>query len=296
MEDGRPSMTAFIVAALRAHHQLSAPAPRILEDSLAMRLAGLASPAEVRAFVETMTQRLTEFGGRSEAEAKVRRMMTCTCVRSRFFEDQLAASLRRGMKQLVVLGAGLDSTACRRADITDGMTVFEVDHPATQAWKRDRLAAIDVPLPGNLAFVPFDFERQTLAEALAAGGVQADAMTFFSWLGVQPYLTDETVLSTLDVIAAFPSGSELVMDLLTPDNVRRDDGLEQGGRRLLASMGEPFRSSYAPDRFRACLQDRGFADIDMVGFQDWLLRHAARFQGRFSADPGPMLLVAAQVA
>jgi methyltransferase (TIGR00027 family) len=146
------------------------------------------------------------------------------------------------MKQLIILGAGLDSTAYRCPDITSSLEIFEVDYPATQAWKRDRLEAIGVSIPRNLTFVPFDFERQTMAGALTVGGVRADQMSFFTWLGVQPYLTDDAVMSTLDVIASFPSGSELALDLMTPTDARQSEGTTQGMRQMLevvAKSGEP---------------------------------------------------------
>jgi methyltransferase (TIGR00027 family) len=296
MEDGRPSKTALMVAVLRAHHYLSTQEPRVLNDSLAMQLAGRASPTDVSAYAEGVVEYLAAFGDRSGAQAAVQDLMMSVCARSCFSEDQLAASLARGMKQLVILGAGLDSAAYRRPDITDGLDIFEVDYPATQAWKRERLASIGVSIPRNLTFVPFDFERQSMAEALAAGGVRTDEMSFFSWLGVQSYLTDDAVMATLDVIANFPPGSELVLDLLTTSPARQSESMTQGGRQWLASAGEPFKSTYEPNVFNARLEQRGFTHIHMVSFHDWFLLHSARFHGRFSMNPGPVVLVTAQVA
>jgi len=283
---------------MRAHHYLLAPEPRVLNDPLAMQLAGMASQTEVSAYIDGMVQRLAQFGDHSAAEAVVRDGMMCVCARSRIVEDKLAASLARGMKQLIILGAGLDSTAYRCPDITSSLEIFEVDYPATQAWKRDRLEAIGVSIPRNLTFVPFDFERQTMAGALTVGGVRADQMSFFTWLGVQPYLTDDAVMSTLDVIASFPSGSELALDLMTPTDARQSEGTTQGMRQMLevvAKSGEPFKSIYAPDVFNALLQQRGFTHIDMVVFHDWYVRHSARFHGRFSTNVGPCIQVTAQV-
>jgi len=270
-----------------------------LEDSLAMYFAGMTSPAEVGAFVDRMVERFATFGERHAAEALVHDVMLCVCARSRIAEDRLAASLGRKMKQLVVLGAGLDSTAYRCTELTAELQVFEVDHPATQAWKREKLASLRIAIPGNLSFVPFDFEHQTLAEALTAGGVRTDRMTFFTWMGVQPYLTDEAVMSTLDAIANFPSGSELALDLMTPPDVRQLESMTEGMRRmmaLVAEQGEPFKSTYAPDVFKARLHERGFADIDVVVFHDWFIRSGPRFRGRFSTNVGPCVQVSAIVA
>ena len=292
MEEGRPSKTALMMAGLRAHHLLSAEAPRVLSDTLAMPLAGLESPDEVRAFADRMADMYAAYGDRAVAEGLVRDMTMSGCGRSAFFEDRLAASLARGMRQLVILGAGLDSTAYRRADIIEHLDVFEVDYPATQTWKRERLASIGVPTPENVTFVPFDFDRQTLAEALAAGGVRADRMTFFSWLGVQPYLSDDAVMATLDTIAAFPSGSELVLDLFTTLRFGQSEvqAVAEGGLQLVASIGEGFKSTYAPEDFAARLRERGFARIDMVSFDDWF----RPFDGRFVCN-APIILVSAQV-
>jgi methyltransferase (TIGR00027 family) len=296
MEDGRPSITAVVVASLRAHHYVSVPEPRLLDDHLAMQLTGMTSPAEVLARFDAFVDRLAEHCDRSDAAEAIERMMMTVCARSRLMEDQLAASLERGVKQLVILGAGLDSTAYRSFEVTRRLAVFEVDHPATQDWKRKRLAEAGVAIPDNLVFTPFDFERQTLAQALAAGGVRPDEMTFFSWLGVQPYLTDQAVRSTLQTIATFPSGSELVLDLATTSSGQRTTEVEQAGRKVVASLGEPFRSAYAPAVFAAQLRQCGFTQIDMVSVQDWLGRQTGRFNGRFRASAGLAMLVTAKVA
>ena len=298
MQDGRPSTTALTAAVMRAHHYLFAEEPRILDDALAMQLAGMASPAEISGFMDDMVQRLAKYGERGAAESMVHDGMMCVCARSRIVEDQLAASLPRGMKQLVILGAGLDSTAYRCPRIASGLQIFEVDHPATQAWKQERLAAIGTPIPRNLTFVPFDFEHHTLDGALEAGGVHTDQMSFFTWMGVQPYLTDDAVMSTLDAVASFPSGSELALDLMTPTDARQSAGMTEGMRQMLqvvAKSGEPFKSTYAPDEFYDQLQRRGFVHIDMMVFHDWFVRQSARFNGRFSTHVGPCVQVTAQV-
>ena len=295
MEVGRPSTTAVMMAVLRAHHYLTTQEPRILTDPLAMTLAGVTSPVLIQEYVEGIVRALMAFGDRNAAETSVRALTTGTCVRSRFAEDQLAASVTRGVQQLIILGAGLDSMPYRSADVTAGLRIFEVDYPATQDWKRQRLVSGGVPMPTNLTFVPFDFERQTLADALATWGVRFDTPSFFCWLGVQPYLTVDAVMSTLDVVARFPSGSELVLDILTPER-DGDERMSEGGRSLLASLGEPFKSRFERNEFAAQLERRGFTRIEMVSTHDWLRRNSARFGGRFSAELGPALLVTALVS
>jgi methyltransferase (TIGR00027 family) len=283
-----------MMAALRAHHFLTESPPRILDDSLAKGLIGAASEAEVGAWVERFVELLTPFGGRDAAERAVHRLTMYACARSRFVEDQLAASLSRGMKQVVILGAGLDSMAYRSPDLVGSLRLFEVDYPATQAWKREKLASLPIALPDNLTFVPCDFERQTLTEALSAGGVRTE-MSLFSWLGVQPYLADEVVMSTLDLVASFPTGSELVLDLVTSGDGRPRDPVLEGSRQLLHSIGEPFKSAYAPERFEARLRERGFDQIAMLSYPDWYRCQKERFDGRYSMPEGRSILVSAQV-
>jgi methyltransferase (TIGR00027 family) len=116
-------------------------------------------------------------------------------VRTRFAEDALAAAVERGVRQVVVLGAGLDTYAYR-STLRDRLCIFEVDHPATQAWKRQRLVDAAIPIPNSLTFAPIDFKHQTLAEGLAAAGFDSAQQTFFTWLGVVPYLASVLFLPT----------------------------------------------------------------------------------------------------
>jgi methyltransferase (TIGR00027 family) len=108
-------------------------------------------------------------------------------LRSRYVEDELDQAIKRGVSQYVILGAGLDSFAYRKRHLVDVLRVFEVDHPATQTWKRERLKAVGVDLPTNLTFVPLDFEKQSLIETLRMKGYRSDTPALFSWLGVVPY-------------------------------------------------------------------------------------------------------------
>lgn len=262
MEDGKPSETAHMVAAMRAHHFYTASEPRILDDHLAGPLAGFQNAEDVASYLANITDRFAAIGDREAAEAMVAEITQGICMRSRLVEEQLAIVRERDLSQVVVLGAGMDSLAFRRLDLTRGLKVFEVDHPATQAWKRAALATIGTEIPDNVTFVAFDFEHQTLAQALAEGGVDTTAITFFSWLGVQPYLTEETVMATLAVLGAFPRGSQLVMDLIPPVDEAADENVSDGFRQLLAviaSMGEPFRSRFTEDAFMARLRQCGFS-------------------------------------
>ena len=166
--------------------------------------------------------------------------------RSRFAEDELAASILTGATQYVVLGAGLDTFALRNPH--PGLQVFEVDHPATQAWKRELLAAAGMTLPANAHLVPVDFERNHLATALLASGFNSQAKTIFAWLGVVPYLSSAAFRATLSFIATFPEGSGVIFDYGQPRAALPP--LEQLAHDSLASRvqlaGEPFQLFFTP--------------------------------------------------
>lgn len=199
MQYGQPSLTALGAARLRAAHQVLDGAS-ILVDPLAARILGSDNEASLEhAHADPLGPRLRWF----------------IAARSRIAEDALRVAVEQGARQLVVLGAGLDTLAYR-TDLAGRLRIIEIDHPATQAWKREKLSDAAIAVPDTLAFIPFDFERQMLADALGASGFDHDARTFFSWLGVVPYLTEQAVLLTLALIAGLPGGGEVVFDYVNP--------------------------------------------------------------------------------
>jgi methyltransferase (TIGR00027 family) len=160
--------------------------------------------------------------------------------RSRYAEDKLAAAAANGVRQYVVLGAGLDTFAYRNP--FRHVRVFEVDHPATQAWKRERLQTAGIAIPNELSFVAVDFERQKLDEELAAAGFAMSEPAFFSWLGVTPYLSREAFQGTLRFITAMPAGSGVAFDFAVERSAlgfMERIALAELSRRV-ASAGEPF--------------------------------------------------------
>ncbi len=183
--------------------------------------------------------------------------------RSRFAEDCLAAACARGVRQYCLLGAGLDTFALRNTHT--GLRVFEVDHPATQAWKRGLLERNGIAAPESLHFVPVDFERQELGRELEAAGFERRAPALFAWLGVVPYLTPEAFRQTLRFIAEQPRGSGVVMDYGLPREALSP--LEQLGRDSLASRvalaGEPFQLFFTPEQMRAELA--AFETVEDLG-------------------------------
>jgi methyltransferase (TIGR00027 family) len=268
MEPGRPSRTAFGAAAHRAAHQLI-EGGRVFADPLAVRVLGETPQAVV--------------DGEADKPA-TRAMRHFIAARSRFAEDSLAAAVGRGVRQYVVLGAGLDTFAHRNPYTEQGLRVFEVDYPATQAWKRARLADAGMATPASLTFAPVDFERQTLAVGLAAAGFDAAAPAFFAWLGVLVYLTNAAVTETLGFIAGLPGGAEVVFDYGEPASAyppaRRAAQTLREAR--MAAIGEPWRTRFTRSELDAELRRLGFDGIEDLGPADI----ARRFHGVQRAD-GP---------
>lgn len=247
MQSGQPSRTALAAAAHRAVHQILDQA-RYFHDPLALKILGTDAEALVRD---------------AEEHPSRRRMRIFIAVRTRFAEDALAEAVNHGVRQLVVLGAGLDTFAYR-SPFGDRLRVFEVDHPATQAWKQDRLAEASIPIPPWLTFAPIDFEQQTLADGLASASFDPTQPTFFTWLGVVPYLTEPAIFATLGFIIGLPGGAHVVFDysdppeLFTPEQRARHE--VRAGR--VADLGEAWVSFFDPATLHFRLAGIGFAEIE----------------------------------
>jgi methyltransferase (TIGR00027 family) len=267
MQVGVPSRTALAAAFHRAAHQVLEQG-RIFSDPLALRIVGEDADSVVKW---------------AEEDPSRRRMRIFIAVRTRFAEDALAAAVERGVSQLVVLGAGLDTYAYRCA-MRDRLRIFEVDHPATQAWKRQRLAEAEIPLPASLTFAAIDFERQTLAEALAAAGFDPTRPTFFTWLGCVPYLTEEAVWSTLGFIAGTAHVAHVVFDYADPPDSLAPEMRDWHDRRAarVAGLGEAWLSYFEPDQLRTRLLSLGFSEVEDLGPPAIAARY---FPGRIASVP-----------
>ncbi len=240
MEAGRASLTALGAARLRAAHQVL-DGGRIFRDPLALAILGADADAVVRA---------------DDGDPWRRRLRLFVAVRSRVAEDALAAAIEAGLAQLVILGAGLDTLAYR-GSVDEALRIFEVDHPATQAWKRTRLAEAGIPLPNNLRFVPVDFERDSLGERLAAAGLDPQRAAFFAWLGVVPYLSESAVYETLREIGSRSGGADVVFDYASVTHAAL--------AARTAAVGEPLVSFFRTDALHARLRSLGFATVEDLG-------------------------------
>jgi methyltransferase (TIGR00027 family) len=250
MQEGTFSKTAHRVAVRRAAHQLL-DQPRVLDDPLALRIIGAEAENELRS-------------NPKEDHAFSRAFRAFMAARSRFAEDELALAVAQGVRQYVVLGAGLDTFAYRNPH--SGLRVFEVDHPATQAWKRERLEAAGIAIPTSLTFAPIDFERRTLADGLGQSGFNGSAAAFFSWLGVTPYLTREACLVTLSFIAKMPVGSGVVFDFAVDPallNLGQRMALKALSKRV-AAVGEPFQLFFDPEKLQGEMKGMGFRRTEFL--------------------------------
>lgn len=268
MEQSIASRTALRVALRRAAHQIH-DSPVVFYDPLAVAILGEAYAEELRR-TPLRPDRPFSIGLRAFLVA-----------RSRYAEDNLKRAVESGVHQYVLLGAGLDTFAYRNPYAE--LRVFEVDHPATQQWKRELLQHNNIAIPGSVTYVPVDFERQSLSTQLGDAGFNSQAPAFFAWLGVVPYLTLEAFRATLSFIAAQPPGSGLTLDYGQPRAVL--PFLEQLAHDSLASRvekaGEPFQLFFTPAEIATELS--GFHSLEDLG--------AAEINARYFAERGDQLAV-----
>ncbi len=255
MIESSPSITAQRAAMHRSAHQIL-DEPRIFDDPLAMRIIGAESSAALQAAPQ-------QFAAAQGSEL----LRAFIAARSRYAEDALGEAVRRGLRQYVILGAGLDTFAYRNPYTQARLHVFEVDHPATQSWKRAQLDEAGISIPASLTFVPVDFERQIMADGLRQASFNHGEPAFFSWLGVTPYLTKEAAASTLKFIATLKTGSGVVFDyvispsLLNPQQRSAFDDLS----KRVAKAGEPWRTFFDPSTLAAEMKAFGFAEAIDLG-------------------------------
>jgi O-methyltransferase involved in polyketide biosynthesis len=284
MHSARPSRTALRVALRRAAHQLH-DRPLVFEDPLAVPILG-------PGYLEDLRRTPDPAPGQKARPFSIG-MRAYLVARSRYAEDALAQAVASGATQYVLLGAGLDTFAHRNP--YPSLRVFEVDHPATQAWKRGLLAQSALPHPPSLTYAPVDFESEDagpgtsgseasqrdplpggpLSTGLLASGFDPAQPTFFAWLGVVPYLTLEAFRSTIRFIAAQPSGSGVVFDygqprrVLPPNEQLAHDSLAA----RVAQAGEPFQLFFTPSEVACELED--FRALEDLGPHDLNLRYFA---------------------
>jgi methyltransferase (TIGR00027 family) len=261
--DAAPDSTAARVALWRALHVRSDAAPHVLEDEVGLKLLAPEPGWQQRGDMHP------EF---------TRPFRASIVARARFIEDLVIEHAAHGLRQYVILGAGLDSFAQRRPDVASRMTVFEVDPPGPQAWKRQRLLELGYGVPDWLRFVPVDFEaRQSWQDALVDAGFDAGKPAVVVSTGVSMYLTKEANAATLRQVASLAPGSIFAMTFLLPLEMADPDvrpGLEMAEKGARAS-GTPFISFFTPAEMLALARDNGFREAQHISADALTARYFA---------------------
>jgi methyltransferase (TIGR00027 family) len=270
------SLTALVTAFTRAYHAAH-DTPKVFDDFLAKDLF---TEEENRLLRRNLAYCLQFFDPRRAADGPdeataldlvMRRQMSTVLCRSRYAEECLDAAVAAGAQQYVILGAGMETYAFRRSDMAGRLRVFEVDHPATQAFKKSRLTERGWTIPEHLRFVPLDFTVGKLAPALVQAAYVPQQLSFFSWLGVTYYLPRDDLFRTLRTIAQnAPSGSPLVFDYFDTDAFDPDkaDDRMRVMQALVRNSGEPMRTGLDPGSLADDLGEAGFALVEDLGPAD----------------------------
>jgi methyltransferase (TIGR00027 family) len=255
VKDDSPSRTAYGVAMSRAAHQIF-DLPRVFEDPAALTILGPKITGGIRAAKRRFDSRYARY------------LRAFLVARSRLAEEALSEAVARGVRQYVLLGAGLDTFAYRNPHAAGGLRVFEVDHPATPEWKRQLVSHARLKSQGSLVYVPVNFEHEGLADRLIANGFQRAEPAFFSWLGVTMYLTPDAIRQTLRFVAhPMATRSGIIFDYLTVPprwDLLRRWGLKALMRRV-AAAGEPWQTFFDPAVLQRDLTRLGFGSVRDFG-------------------------------
>ena len=278
MNERQPSRTALGAAGYRAAHQ-QFEGGKVFFDPFARTILGDDADALIAGL---------------SADPAQQRMRIFIAARSRFAEDCVAVAVSRGVRQAVVLGAGFDTFAFRNPHSGSGLRVFEVDHPATQAWKRKRLSDVGIIIPAMMTFASVDFENDDLGHGLRNAGFDPDRPAFFIWLGVVPYLRRTAIAATLRYIASVPE-SEVVFDYSEP----LENYPLEGRAKIIAlaayaaEIGEPWISHFDPAEIAQELRGYGFGDIEDLGTAQMAIRYLGAPANTPDGGPGGHIIRAA---
>lgn len=255
--DSSPSFTALTAAAARAAHLVVDQPPYIFSDTAAAAILGDLAAGLVRYHEDHPSHPIL---------AAARGQVLC---RSRYAEEHLTAAADSGVRQYVLLGAGLDTFACR-SRLAGQLALWEVDHPATQAWKLDALASAQLDASPSVTFVPAEFGSGKLARALQAGGFDFGQAAVVSWLGVTMYLDDHAIRDTLSALAGCAPGTELIVDYMLPAGLRDEtaDSYVSQVAAAAADRGEPWLTFASPADMTALLAEFGFTIAEHVRQRD----------------------------
>lgn len=247
MAERKASDTALGVAVLRAVHQLTDGEPKILDDPVIVRMLDETTRTHIQNHPE-------------DYQTPHRRALRANVlIRSRFAEDYLAEAVAHGIKQFVILGAGMDTFAYRQPAWADGLQIFELDHPASQTVKRRKLEVAKIPIPSHLEYIEVDFENDSLPSVLARSHFNFNEPAFFSCLGVLMYLTEKVVDDILEFVASMPRSSEIVFSF-----ANQGDSQPSVIERNAEAVGEPWLTKFQPEELEQKLHNLGFSDIQFL--------------------------------
>lgn len=249
MEQSQRSRTIELPAIMRALHQALDGDPKILTDPIAPRLI---AAADDRTWLAPLLH-----------HPFAKQWRAGFALRSRYAEDSLAEAFQRGVRHYVILGAGLDTFAYRQPAWASALRIYEVDHPVTQQWKLDRLQAAGIAWPENLRFVPIDFERASIPQALQSSDFAFDRPAFCSWLGVTQYLTPDALDAVFRFVLSLPPASEIAFSFILPQDAvtgTEADALAAAAQRT-AAIGEPWLTRLQPGDLAARLRALGFSRV-----------------------------------
>ncbi len=274
MKEEEASRTSDNSAAMRAIHLTRDGEPKIFSDPYAIRLTSRRWQVIIgNRFLHWLFTRDFLYGW-------IRPVVGDVVARARYAEEQLELAIREGVSQYVLLGAGLDSFALRRPKWADSVTMFEIDHPATQQLKKRRIAEIRIPLPKNHFFLPVDFHQESLADALAKSCFSAEVPAFFSWLGTVVYIEKSAVLKTFaDIASCAAKGSKIVFNYCDPEPFEGKTASVAFSRLMKAARrrGEPMITGFHHEELRRDLQSLGFQVAEKLSPEDIRRRY---FWGR----------------
>ena len=272
MKQGQESRTALGAAGRRAAHQ-AVDGAVVFADPLAVAILGEDAKDAIALARHQPEQRGLRF---------------FIAMRSRFAEDSARRAIDRGVRQILILGAGLDTFAYRLGG-REGLRIFELDRPATQLDKRRRLVNAGIAEPSHVAYVAHDFEHGGMTAALEAGGLDTRQLTFVMWLGVTFYLTEDAVYATLGELARFPGGAEVIFDYANPPHAVEEAQLrafrQAMGERVAAS-GEPFRCYMDTLALHARARALGYVDIEDLDRAALVAQYLPQVEDKPASGPG----------
>ena len=243
--------TARGVALVRALEMTRPAAERVASDPYA---ASFTQPLSVLGMRTMVATGLSNLMG-------IEAMMNFAIARERHIGDIMQREAAGDARQIVILGAGFDTRAYRLP--VDGLPVFEVDHPVTQAQKRQALRGVVDPLPANVVFVPVDFDRDDLGQQLALAGYDAHKRTLFVWQGVTMYLTPQGIDHTLAFIAGHAApGSLVVFDFM--DSAALEGGAMASLKFFTRALGEAMTFGIDAAQIGPFLERRGFTGVECI--------------------------------